>query len=148
MTMTIKTQLKAGTLTSNHNEALQVRSALKAGTRGIWENHNEALRVRSTVKAGRAGGWDGNHNGALRVRTALKAGGLTENHSESMRVRTALKAGALMSNHNEKLQRATDRPVVSMRRELLTTSRKEDRLELLVVRAGLRVGRARARSNR
>ena len=27
-----------------------------------------------------------------------------------------------------------------MRRELLTTSRKEDRLELLVVRAGLRAG--------
>jgi hypothetical protein len=32
-----------------------------------------------------------------------------------------------------------------MRRELLTTSRKEDRLELLVVRAGLRAGRRRAR---
>jgi hypothetical protein len=55
--------------------------------------------------------------------------------------RTQLKADALMGNHNEKLQRATDRPAVSMRRELLTTSRKEDRLELLVVRAGLRAGR-------
>jgi hypothetical protein len=36
-----------------------------------------------------------------------------------------------------------------MRRELLTTTRKEDRLELLVVRAGLRAGRrARGRYNR
>ena len=43
-------------------------------------------------------------------------------------------------------QLATQRPAVSMRRQPITTSRKEDRLELLVVRAGLRAGkRARGR---
>ena len=62
-----------------------------------------------------------------------------------MTIRTQLKAGKLAANHNEKLQRAADRQAVSMRRELLTTSRKEDRLQLLVVRAGLRAGRRRAR---
>ena len=39
--MTIRTQLKAGGITRNHNEALQVRTSLKAGG---WNNHNEALR--------------------------------------------------------------------------------------------------------
>jgi hypothetical protein len=48
-----------------------------------------------------------------------------------------------MNNHNESLQRGSDRKAVSMRRELATTTRKEDRLELLVVRAGLRAGRRR-----
>ena len=65
--------------------------------------------------------------------------------------RTALKAGGRRLNHNESLrvQRASDRAAVSMRRELVTTSRKDDRLELLVVRAGLRAGgRARGRYDR
>ena len=62
-----------------------------------------------------------------------------------MTIRTQLKAGGLRLNHNETLQRAADRQV-SMRRELATATRKEDRLELLAVRAGLRAGRrARAR---
>jgi hypothetical protein len=66
-----------------------------------------------------------------------------------MTIRTQLKAGKIVLNHNEKLQRASDRSAVSMRRELLTTSRKDDRLELLVVRAGLRAGRrARGRYSR
>jgi len=65
-----------------------------------------------------------------------------------MTIRTQLKAGGRYLNHNE-TQRTTDRPAVSMRRQLLTTSRKEDRLELLVVRAGLRAGRrARGRARR
>ena len=54
-----------------------------------------------------------------------------------MTTKTQLKAGGIKRNHNE-----------NMRRELLTTSRREDRLELLVVRAGLRAGRARGRYNR
>jgi hypothetical protein len=104
--MTIRTQLKAGKLATNHNETLQVRSSLKAGKLGL--NHNEALQVRSAIKAGK-----------------------------------------LAANHNEKLQRASDRSAVSMRRELLTTTRREDRLELLVVRAGLRAGRrSRGRARR
>ena len=78
----------------------------------------------------------------MTTKTRLKAGALAMNHNEALQVRTALKAGARAMNHNEALQVRTERPAaVSMRRELLTTSRKEDRLELLVVRAGLRAGR-------
>ena len=114
--MTIRTQLKGGRLAGNHNEALQVRSAITAGR--LAANHNETLKVRS----------------------ALKAGKLAANHNEALQVRSAIKAGKLGVNHNERVQRAADQ-AVSMRRELLTTTRKEDRLELLVVRAGLRAGR-------
>ena len=86
----------------------------------------------------------------MTIKSQLKAGGVRlTNHNEALKVRTALKAGKLSANHNEKLERATDRAAISMRRELVTTSRKEDRLELLVVRAGLRAGRrARARMRR
>jgi hypothetical protein len=81
----------------------------------------------------------------MTIRTQLKAGGQSLNHNEALRVRSTIKAGGVEAQHNENLQLATDRPAVSMRRELLTTTRREDRLELLVVRAGLRAGR-RARS--
>jgi hypothetical protein len=96
--------------------------------------HNEALRVRSTVKAG---GWF-NHNEALRVRSTVKAGGWF-NHNEALRVRSTVKAGRLAANHNEGLR--TTAPAIAMLRQPRTTSRKEDRLELLVIRAGLRAGR-------
>ena len=55
--MTTRTNLKAGKLGANNREALQVRSALKAGR---LLNH-EALRVRTTLKAG---GQSLNHNEA------------------------------------------------------------------------------------
>jgi hypothetical protein len=85
----------------------------------------------------------------MTIRTQLKAGRLAGNHNEALQVRSAIKAGKIVLNHNERLQRASDRSAVSMRRELLTTSRKEDRLDLLVVRAGLRAGlRARGRARR
>ena len=86
----------------------------------------------------------------MTIRTQLKAGGIRlSNHNETLQVRSALTAGKLATNHNEKLQRAADHQAVSMRRELLTTSRKEDRLQLLVVRAGLRAGlRSRARARK
>jgi hypothetical protein len=109
------------------------------------------MTIKTQLKAG---GISINHNEALQVRTALKAGGKSLNHNEALQVRTALKAGRggwgpPLLNHNEALQRAADRPAVSMRRELLTTSRKDDRLQLLVVRAGLRAGlRARGRARR
>jgi hypothetical protein len=48
--MTIKTNVKAGGITINHNETLAVRSAVKAG--GLTIQHNEALAVRSNVQAG------------------------------------------------------------------------------------------------
>jgi len=85
----------------------------------------------------------------MTTRTQLKAGKLAVNHNEALQVRSTLKAGKIATNHNESLERTSDRSSVSMRRELLTTSRKEDRLELLVVRAGLRAGRrARGRTRR
>jgi hypothetical protein len=83
----------------------------------------------------------------MTVRSQLKAGKLSANHSEALRVRSAIKAGGEHLNHNETLERAPERVAVSMRRHPLTASRKEDRLALLVVRAGLRAGRrARARA--
>ena len=124
---------------------MRIRTLLKAG--GIQVNHNEALRVRSTIKAGRVAY---NDNEALRVRSALKAGlGIRlGNHNEALQVRSTLKAGGVQVNHNEASKRASDRPVISMRRQPLTTSRKEDRLELLVVRAGLRAGKRYLRMGR
>jgi hypothetical protein len=124
--MKIRTQLKAGGRKYNHNEALQVRSAVKAG--GVrLSNHNETLQVRSAVRAG--GVRLTNHNETLQVRSSLKAGGGWSNHNETMQTRTGLKTGRL-----------------GMGGAVHTTARKEDRLELLVVRAGLKAGRARTRS--
>jgi len=40
--MTIKTNVKAGGLSVNHNETLVVRSAVKAGA--LTVNHNESFR--------------------------------------------------------------------------------------------------------
>jgi hypothetical protein len=106
-----------------------------------------------TIRTGlKAGGLTENHNEALRVRTTLKAGGVEGQHSEALRVRSTVKAGGHNLNHNEALRLESDRPPISMRRLPRTTGRKEDRLELLVVRAGLRAGRAmicdRGRSRR
>jgi hypothetical protein len=64
-----------------------------------------------------------------------------------MTIRTQLTAGEIAGNHNEALRRAKN--IVWMRRQPLTASRKQDRLELLVVRAGVRAGRrARGRYSR
>jgi hypothetical protein len=105
-----------------------------------------AMTTRTQLKAGKI---ILNHSEALQVRSTLKAGGIWENHNEALLVRTALKAGGRYLNHNETLERAADRPIVSMRRQVITASRQEDRLALLVVRAGLRAGlRARARVRR
>jgi hypothetical protein len=84
----------------------------------------------------------------MKIRTQLKAGGISINHNDALRVRSTLKAGGRRINHNETLVRASDRPMVSMRRQPLTASRKEDRLELLVVRAGLRAGKRSLRIGR
>jgi hypothetical protein len=83
--MTMRTQLNAAAIEWNHNEMLQVRSALKAGRERLAANHNEVLQVKS----------------------ALKAGGI--------------------------------------RRRLETTVPREDRLSLLIVRAGLRAGARRGK---
>jgi hypothetical protein len=78
----------------------------------------------------------------MRIRTELKAGGWTNNHSEALAVRSALKAGRRASiNHSEALQTRTGLKAGKLRRAVQITARKEDRLELLVVRAGLRAGK-------
>jgi len=165
--MTIRTQLKAGGSNLNHNETLQVRSALKAG--GWTANHNDALRVRSAVKAGdfdggrghnlnhnealqvrsalKAGGWTNNHNDALRVRSAVKAGGWSNNHNEALHVRSAVSAAraGLNQNHNEVLNVRWPAKVTGLRQILKMTANKTDRLQLLVVRAGIRAGRRATR---
>jgi len=101
------------------------------------------MTIRTQLKAG---GIDlGNHNEALQVRTALKAGGRVWNHIEALKVRSALKAGGISFNHSEALRRESDRPAISMRKQIRWTGSKQERLELLVVRAGLRAGRAAGR---
>src|SRR6267142_3509562 len=60
--LTIKTSIKAGGLSSNHNRGLAVRSSIKAGGLST-ANHNRGLAVRSAVKAG--GLSTANHNRAL-----------------------------------------------------------------------------------
>ena len=72
----------------------------------------------------------------MKIRTQLKAGRIVNiranasgvNHNETLQTRTGLKAGR-----------------INLRAAVQTTARKEDRLELLVVRAGLRAGRAARR---
>jgi hypothetical protein len=83
--MKIRTQLKAGRINMrgenlNHNEALQVRSTLKAG--GSSYQHNESMQTRTGLKAGRLGLRGSIHTTArkgdrlelLVVRAGLKAG--------------------------------------------------------------------------
>ena len=62
-----------------------------------------------------------------------------------MNTRTHLKAGKLATNHNETLQVRAGLQGGKLRRLLVTTSPKEDRLALLVVRTGLRAGGDRGR---
>jgi hypothetical protein len=116
-TMTTRTQLKAGRR-MHHNAALKVRSDVKAGAPSM--QHNEALKVRSAVKAGGAGI---QHNEALKVRSAVKAGSPYANHNEPLKVRSSVKGGIV--------------------RRMTKSSSPANRLDLMVVRAGLRAGRGR-----
>jgi len=74
--MKTRTQLKAGSrYTGNHNEALRVRSTVKAG--GVSVNHNETLAVRSSLKAGKPRRKTTTPNDRLNlmfVRAGLRAG--------------------------------------------------------------------------
>ena len=102
------------------------------------------MKTRTQVKAG---GSNLNHNETLNVRTALKSGGTALQHNETLHVRTALKAGGVEAQHNETF-RTPRVKTIDMRRHPRTTSAKDDRLELLVVRAGLRAGARRGRRGR
>jgi len=81
----------------------------------------------------------------MTVKTQIRAGGMNMQHNEALRVRSTVKAGKIAINHNEGLR--TTAPAIAMLRQPRTKGRKEDRLELLVVRAGLRAGRARGRAS-
>jgi hypothetical protein len=124
----IRTGIKAGGSTINHNEALggdgnqrkdlRVQSGVRAG--GSL-NHNEVIVSDETKGLEvQTGGQTTNHHAApdrdidkpqrLKVRTGVKAGGFY-NHNEAaardaekaqgLEVRTGLKAGAGNFNHNE-----------------------------------------------
>jgi hypothetical protein len=101
------------------------------------------MKIRTQLKAG---GRNLNHNETLQVRSALKAGGLRLNHNETLQVRSALKAGGLTANHNEALKDRAALKALDIRWTLKPVARKTDRLELMVVRAGLRAGISRDRS--
>ena len=113
--MTIRTNLKAGGLSRNHNETLRggltLRTGVKAG--GMSRNHNETMNGGLTLRTNvKAGGLTRNHNetlrGGLKLRTNVKAGGLSRNHNEALRsgltLRTNVKAGGIGINHNETLR--------------------------------------------
>jgi hypothetical protein len=57
-----------------------------------------------------------------------------------MTIRTQLKAGGRKLNHNETLKVRSDVKAGELRRMVKTTSNRNDRLDLLVVRAGVRAG--------
>jgi hypothetical protein len=75
--MTIRTQLNAGGITRNHNEALQVRTSLKAGG---WSNHNEALRLDS-------------YPPAISMRRQPRTTGRKADRPELLVVRASVRAG-------------------------------------------------------
>jgi hypothetical protein len=70
----IKTQIQAGALANNHNQA----------------------RIKTKVRAGRL---TNNHN-QTRIKTKVRAGLLTANHNQT-RIKTKVRAGALTNNHNQ-----------------------------------------------
>ena len=82
----------------------------------------------------------------------LTAGRRDKGHSEEgdkvMTSERDIKGGGIRRNTNEALQVRTGLQGGGMRRRVVTTSPKDDRLALLVVRAGLRAGRARIRSRK
>jgi hypothetical protein len=84
----------------------------------------------------------------MKIRTQLKAGKRMSNHNEALRVRTAVKAGKMATNHNESVQVRTGLKAGKLRKRLATSGPKEERLALLIVRAGLRAGATRGRYNR
>ena len=96
---------------------MTTRTQLKAGRR---MHHNAALKVRSDVKAGAP---SMQHNEALKVRSAVKAGSPYANHNEPLKVRSSVKGGIV--------------------RRMTKTTTPANRLDLMVVRAGLRAGRGR-----
>ena len=81
------------------------------------------MRIRTPLKAGRinAGRESLNHRETVQVPPASKAGEASDQQDERRRVRSAPKPGRL-----------------ALRVSIRTSARKGDRLELLVVRAGLK----------
>lgn len=106
----VRTRVRAGQLTVNHNEAIvraqgrrsgiRVRTHLKAA--GTQFQHNETL-VRNVAKGG------------LKMRTSVRAGSLAMNHNDALvrsageprgvKIRTSVRAGLVSNNHDETLVR-------------------------------------------
>ena len=70
----------------------------------------------------------------MKIRTQVKAGKLAANHGETLRVPNAIGAAGPVGAKG-----------IAMRQQPRETANKEDRLALLVVRAGLRAGARRRR---
>ena len=70
--LAVKSKVKGGMLAChNHNQALKLRTSVRAGS--LLYNHNQALKLRTNV---RAGALSFNHNQGLKIRSGVKAGGL------------------------------------------------------------------------
>ncbi|MDQ3011673.1 MAG: hypothetical protein M3X11_13315 [Acidobacteriota bacterium] len=90
--MKVKTQVKAGGITFNHNQtAVRVKTGVKAAGPGLVIQHNQTvksgLKVKSNVKS--AGpGVVLQHNqtvkSSLKVKTSVKAGGSKLNHNQTV----------------------------------------------------------------
>ena len=83
--MKIKTHIKAGALTTNHNQTL------------VRPQPQSFLKVKTSVRAG--GAAFPNHNQTL-LRPQLG-----RSLKPSLKVKTSIKAGALTTNHNQTLVR-------------------------------------------
>ena len=59
----------------NHNQAVAVKTRVKAGE--LPENHNQAVAVKTRIKAGAGAVRRVNHNQAVAVRTRVNAGDVT-----------------------------------------------------------------------
>jgi hypothetical protein len=95
------------------------------------------MKMRTALDAG---GLSASDYETSRMRTALKAGGVPGNRNEELHVGTSLTAGGYGSNHNQMIRQKPDRRVVSMLGPLCPRRRKDDRLDLAAVPAGVRAG--------
>ena len=59
--MKTKTNIKSGGIALNHNQALKVKTSVRAGGINL-ANHNQSLRVKTSVRAGKLAA---NHNQAF-----------------------------------------------------------------------------------
>jgi hypothetical protein len=95
----VRTGVKSGGMSYQHNRPLKVRVGVKAG--GMTYQHSRrGLKVRTSVKAS---GMQVQHSRrVLNVRAGVKAGGMSIQHNRPLKVRTRVKAGGLNLQHNRR----------------------------------------------